>query len=80
MGRPIAILLFAAVVTGAPNARAEDLPPPPPLDVSSWYLRGNIDAPSQQMSEGQTYLPLNLLSDLPHDSARLARYSMSETR
>jgi hypothetical protein len=80
MGRPIAISLSAAVIAGAVSARAENLPTPPPLDVSGWYLRGNIDAPTQQATEGRTYLQPNIVKDLPNGAARPAHYSMSETR
>lgn len=80
MGRTIALALSAAIVAGAATARADGLPPPPPLDVSGWYLRGNIDDDLQQASEGQTFLQPNFLTDLASGAARPARYSMSETR
>ncbi|MBM3578251.1 MAG: hypothetical protein FJX40_11455 [Alphaproteobacteria bacterium] len=79
MGRFIALLLSAAVVTGALNARAENMPTPPPLDVSGWYLRGNIDG-AQQVTEGRTYLQPDILADLPNGAARPADYSMSDER
>lgn len=80
MGRAIALLLSAVIVTGAASARAEGLPPPPPLDVSGWFLRGNIDDDAQQSPEGRTYLQPNILAVLPNGPTGLARYSMSETR
>ncbi|MFO1124845.1 MAG: hypothetical protein U1E25_05885 [Methylocystis sp.] len=77
----IALLLSSIVVAGASSARAEDMAPPPPLDVSGWYLRGNVDDPSQRVSEGQSYLQPNLVGDLTYGAClRPARYSMSETR
>lgn len=79
MGRLIAVLLAAAAITGALNARAESLSPLPPLDVSGWYLRGNID-PAQQLTAGRTYLQPNIFSDLPKGSDRPAHYSMSDER
>ncbi len=80
MGRTIALALSAVIVAGAATARADGLPPLPPLDVSGWYLRGNIDDPEQQASEGRTYLRQNILSVLPSGHAGPARYSMRETR
>lgn len=78
MRRSITLLSFV-LIAGAVNARAENLPPPP-LDVSGWYLRGNVDAPEQQFTEGRTYLPLNMLAVLPNGSTEPAHYSMSELR
>lgn len=78
MRRSIAFLLFI-LIAGAVNARAENLPPPPPLDVSGWYLRGNVDAP-EQLTEGQSRLEPNLLADLANGPARPTHYSMSEMR
>lgn len=80
MGRTIALALSAVIVAGAATARADSLPPLPPLDVSGWYLRGNIDDPEQQASEGRTYLQPNLLAVQPSGPTGPARYSMSETR
>ena len=80
MGRTIALALLAVIVTSALDARADGLPPLPPLDVSGWYLRGNIDDPEQQLSEGRTYLQPNILAVLPNGPTGPARYSMSETR
>ncbi|MBM3563289.1 MAG: hypothetical protein FJX48_09095 [Alphaproteobacteria bacterium] len=80
MRRSIALLLSSIVVAGAMSARAEELSPPPPLDVSGWYLRGNVEDPSQRVVEGQSYLQPNLVGDLTGVGARPARYSMSETR
>ncbi len=80
MGRAIALLLSAVIVTGTVSARAENLPPRPPLDVSGWYLRGNIDDPAPQTSEGRTHLQPNVLGDLASGAARSAHYSMSEMR
>jgi hypothetical protein len=78
MGRAMPLLLSAVIVAGA--ARADGLPPPPPLDVSGWYLRGNIDDDAQQSLEGRTYLQPNILADRPNGAASSSRYSMSETR
>ncbi|ULO24169.1 hypothetical protein [Methylocystis sp. SB2] len=78
MRRSIALLSFI-LIAGAVNARAENLPSPPPLDVSGWYLRGNVDAP-EQLTEGQSQLPPNLLVDLANGPARPTHYSMSELR
>ena len=78
MRRSIALLSFI-LIAGAVNARAENLPSPPPLDVSGWYLRGNVDAP-EQLTEGQSQLPPNLLFDLANSPARPTHYSMSELR
>lgn len=80
MARAIALLLSAVIVAGA--ARADGLPPPPPpLDVSGWYLRGNIDDDdAQQSPEGRTYLQPNLLADQTNGPAGPARYSMREMR
>jgi len=80
MRRSIAFLLSFVLIAGAVNARAENLPPPPPLDVSGWYLRGNVDAPEQQFTEGRTYLPLNMLAVLPDGSTEPTHYSMSALR
>lgn len=77
MRRSIALLSFI-LIAGAVNARAENLPPPP-LDVSGWYLRGNVDAPAQ-LTEGQSQLSPNLLADLTNGPARPTHYSMSELR
>ncbi|AZG76641.1 hypothetical protein [Methylocystis rosea] len=78
MRRSIALLSFI-LIAGAVNARAENLPSPPPLDVSGWYLRGNVDAPAQ-LTEGQSQLSPNLLADLTNGPARPTHYSMSELR
>ncbi|PPD04406.1 MAG: hypothetical protein CTY36_07010 [Methylocystis sp.] len=72
-------LLSFILIAGAVNARAENLPSPPPLDVSGWYLRGNVDAPAQ-LTEGQSQLSPNLLADLTNGPARPTHYSMSELR
>ncbi len=80
MRRSIALLLSSAVAAGAASARAENLQPLPPLDVSGWYLRGNIDAPVQNVVAGQSYLQPNIVADQAYRAARPARYSMSETR
>jgi hypothetical protein len=80
MGRTIALALSAVIVTGAFSARADGLPPLPPLDVSGWYLRGNFDDPEQRSTEGRTYLQPNILSIVPDGPTGPARYSMSETR
>jgi len=79
MGRAIALLLSALVVTGAATARADGLPPLPPLDLSGWYLRGNIDDDARQWAEGRTYLQPNLLADRPNGPTGSARYSMRES-
>lgn len=79
MRRSIAFLLSFVLIAGAVNARAENLPPPPPLDVSGWYLRGNVDAPAQ-LTEGQSRLQPNLLADLANGPARPTHYSMSALR
>lgn len=79
MRRSTALLLWSAVIAVAASARAETLPPPPPLDVSGWYLRGNVDA-APQATEGQTRLQSKLLSDLTNDPAAQARYSMRDMR
>lgn len=80
MGRTISLALSATIVMSGLAARADGLPPLPPLDVSGWYLRGNVDAPEQQLTEGRTYLPPNMLAVLPNGSTGTARYSMSEMR
>ncbi len=80
MGRIIALALSAVIMSSAVDARADGLAPLPPLDVSGWYLRGNIDDDAQQASEGQTYLQPNFLADLASGAARPARYSMSDER
>ncbi len=80
MGRTIALALSAVIVASALDARADGLPPLPPLDVSGWYLRGNFDDPEQQASEGRTYLQPNILAVLPNGPTGPARYSISETR
>ena len=81
MRRSTALLLWSAVIAVAASARAETLPPPPPLDVSGWYLRGNIDASEPKVVEGQSYLQPNIVGDPAYGvAARPARYSMSETR
>jgi opacity protein-like surface antigen len=79
MRRSIALLLWSAVIAVAASARAETLPPPPPLDVSGWYLRGNVDA-AQQATEGQTRLQPNLLSDVTKGSTPPSHFSMIEIR
>jgi len=79
MRRSTALLLWSAVIAVAASARAETLPPPPPLDVSGWYLRGNVDA-VQQAAEGQTRLQPNMLADQLNDPAAPARYSMRDMR
>jgi hypothetical protein len=80
MGRTITLALSAVIVASALTARADSLPPPPPLDVSGWYLRGNIDDDSQQSPEGRTYLQPNSLAVLPTGPTGSARFSMTETR
>ncbi|MGJ0396325.1 MAG: hypothetical protein ACR65U_08890 [Methylocystis sp.] len=80
MGRTIALALSAVIMSSAVNARADGLPPPPPLDVSGWYLRGNIDDDAQQWAEGRTYLQPNFLAVQPSGPTGPARYSMRETR
>lgn len=77
MRRSIALLSFV-LIAGAVNARAENLPAPP-LDVSGWYLRGNVDAP-EQLTEGRSRLAPNLLADLANGPARPTHYSMSKMR
>ncbi len=79
MRRSIALLLWSAVIAVAASARAETLQPPPPLDVSGWYLRGNVDA-AQQATEGQTRLRPDLLHDLTNGPAPPSHFSMSEMR
>ena len=69
--------LFIAVIV---DARAENLPPIPPLDVSGWYLRGNVDVPARQLTEGQSYLEPNIIVDMANVPARPMHYSMSEQR
>ncbi len=69
MGRIIALALSAVIMSSAVDARADGLAPLPPLDVSGWYLRGNIDDDAQQASEGQTYLQPNFLADLASGAA-----------
>jgi len=78
MRRSITLLSFV-LIAGAVNARAENRPPLPPLDVSGWYLRGNVDAPAQ-LTEGQSRLEPNLLADLANGPARPTHYSMRELR
>lgn len=78
MRRSIALLSFI-LSAGAVNARAENLPSPPPLDVSGWYLRGNVDMPAQ-LTEGRSQLQPNLLAELANGPARPTHYSMSELR
>ncbi|MFO1101980.1 MAG: hypothetical protein U1E20_03630 [Methylocystis sp.] len=81
MGRTITLALSALIVTGAFTARAEEgLPPLPPLDVSGWFLRGNIDDDAQQSPEGRTYLQPNSLAVLPNGATSSTLYSMTETR
>jgi opacity protein-like surface antigen len=72
-------MLSCAAIALAASARAETPPPPPPLDVSGWYLRGNVDA-AQQATEGQTRLQSNLLSDLTNSPAPPSHFSMIEIR
>jgi hypothetical protein len=79
MGRTITLALSAVIVTSALTARADGLPAPP-LDVSGWYLRGNIDDDAQQSPEGRTYLQPNSLAVLPTGPTGSARFSMTETR
>jgi hypothetical protein len=79
MGRTLLLALSAAIVISGLAARADGLPPLPPLDVSGWYLRGNVDAPAH-LTEGQSRLQPNLLADLANGPARPAHYSMSEMR
>lgn len=79
MRRSIAVALWFAVIAVAASARGETLPPPPPLDVSGWYLRGNVDA-APQAAEGQTRLQSNLLSDLTNGPTPPRHFSMIETR
>lgn len=79
MGRTISLALSATIVISGLAARADGLPPLPPLDVSGWYLRGNVDTPAQ-LTEGQSRLQPNLLADLANGPARSAHYSMSEMR
>jgi opacity protein-like surface antigen len=79
MRRSTALLLWSAVIAVAASARAETLPPPPPLDVSGWYLRGNVDA-AQQAAEGQTRLQSKLLSDLTNGATPPTHFSMIESR
>ncbi|HEY8126560.1 MAG TPA: hypothetical protein VIF88_14205 [Methylocystis sp.] len=78
MRRSIALLLSSVLIVGAMNARAENLTPPP-LDVSGWYLRGNVDVPAQ-LTEGQSRLQPNLLADPANGPARPTHYSLSELR
>lgn len=73
-------VVVSAIVAGAMNARAENPPPRPPLDVSGWYLRGNVDDPAQRGVEGQSYLQPNIVRDLTSGAGGPAHYSMSETR
>ncbi|MGD9658558.1 MAG: hypothetical protein AB7U61_13150 [Methylocystis sp.] len=80
MSRAIALALSAVIIASAARARADGLPPAPPLDVSGWYLRGNIDDDAQQSPEGRTYLEPNSLAVLPNSATGSARYSMIETR
>lgn len=76
MRRSTALLLWSAVIAVAASARAETLPPP--LDVSGWYLRGNVDA-AQQAAEGQTRLQSKLLSDLTNGATPPTHFSMIES-
>lgn len=78
MDRAVALALSAVIVSSALDARADGLPPLPPLDVSGWYLRGNIDGEAPQRAEGRTYLQPNLLADRPNGPTDSARYSMRE--
>lgn len=80
MGRAVAMALSAVIVSSALDARADGLPPLPPLDVSGWYLRGNIDDDTRQSAEGRTYLEPNLLADRRIGPTGSVRYSMRETR
>jgi len=77
MRRSIALLLWFVLIVGAANARAENLTPP--LDVSGWHLRGNVDAPMRS-TQGRSQLQPNLLADLANGPARPTYYSMSELR
>jgi opacity protein-like surface antigen len=79
MRRSTALMLSCAAVALAASARAETLPPSPPLDVSGWYLRGNVDA-APQATEGQTRLQPNLLSDVTKGSTPPSHFSMIEIR
>lgn len=79
MGRTISLALSATFVISGLAARADGLPPLPPLDVSGWYLRGNVDAPAH-LTEGQSRLQPNLLADLANGPARPTHYSMRELR
>lgn len=78
MGRTIAPLLSAFLIASATSARADGPPAATPLDVSGWFLRGNIDDDAPQESEGRSYFVPTVLGDLANSAARPTRFSMIE--
>lgn len=87
MGRSIALILAAAVVTGvSAGAQAADLlpppppvEPPPPVDFGGWYIRGDVGVGALQLTDWRSTLQPNAFGVLPNGPVWPTHYTIGDT-